>query len=111
MKWSVVRWFLFAFVAVTIVAVAATPGDPVAVDGGLIPGVDTASTGVRAYKGIPYAAPPVESLRWKPPQPVVTWQAQGPVRRPGPTSSAGSNHAYRRRFATAQTSPRSRVPK
>jgi carboxylesterase type B len=30
-------------------------------------------TDVRVYRGIPYAAPPVGPLRWKPPQPVVPW--------------------------------------
>lgn len=29
---------------------------------------------VTIYKGIPYAAPPVDQLRWKPPQPVKPWQ-------------------------------------
>ena len=29
--------------------------------------------GVRAYKGIPYAAPPLGPLRWCPPQPVSPW--------------------------------------
>jgi para-nitrobenzyl esterase len=33
---------------------------------GLIRGVETATT--RAFRGIPYAAPPVGDLRWKPPQ-------------------------------------------
>jgi para-nitrobenzyl esterase len=29
---------------------------------------------VHIYRGIPYAAPPVGDLRWKPPQPVTPWQ-------------------------------------
>ncbi|MGH9712899.1 MAG: carboxylesterase/lipase family protein [Candidatus Acidiferrales bacterium] len=29
---------------------------------------------LRAFRGIPYAAPPVGNLRWKPPAPPLTWQ-------------------------------------
>ncbi|HYM23138.1 MAG TPA: carboxylesterase family protein, partial [Vicinamibacterales bacterium] len=45
--------------------------DVVNVDGGPVAG--TAVDGVRVFKGIPFAAPPVGALRWKAPQPVVPW--------------------------------------
>ncbi|MBN1662123.1 MAG: carboxylesterase family protein [Deltaproteobacteria bacterium] len=45
--------------------------DPITITGGLVSGLQ--QDGCRIYKGIPYAAPPVGNLRWKPPQPVVPW--------------------------------------
>lgn len=39
---------------------------------GIIKGKSEAS-GVRSFKGIPFAAPPVGARRWKEPQPVQNW--------------------------------------
>lgn len=41
------------------------------VDGGFISGA--IEDGVRVFKGIPFAAPPIGDLRWKPPHPVEDW--------------------------------------
>ena len=47
---------------------------PIHVEGGMISGTPAWGWGVRLYRGIPYAAPPVGDLRWKPPQQVAPWQ-------------------------------------
>ena len=46
---------------------------PITVDGGAIEGFETPS-GVAAWYGVPFAAPPLRDLRWKAPQPVQPWQ-------------------------------------
>jgi para-nitrobenzyl esterase len=48
-------------------------GDPVRVESGSLAGTELAS-GVRAYLGVPFAAPPVRDFRWRPPQPLTSWE-------------------------------------
>ena len=45
----------------------------VKVESGLLSGTTTTDGTVKIFLGIPYAAPPVGDLRWKAPQPPVSW--------------------------------------
>jgi para-nitrobenzyl esterase len=45
----------------------------VTVAGGTLEGTIEPGVGVRSFKGIPFAAPPVGELRWCPPQPAAPW--------------------------------------
>ncbi|MRW91456.1 carboxylesterase family protein [Duganella sp. FT80W] len=43
-------------------------------ESGLVTGVAGRDSAVTIYKGIPYAAPPVGALRWRPPAPAQAWE-------------------------------------
>ena len=58
---------------VLALAASAAFAEPVKTSAGLVDG-RAVDGGVRAFLGIPYAAPPVGELRWREPQPAAPWQ-------------------------------------
>jgi para-nitrobenzyl esterase len=70
------RLLLIAGATLATAATGATAGAPdaapqVTIDSGTLRGTSTA--GVVAFKGIPFAAPPIGALRWRAPQPAAHW--------------------------------------
>ena len=64
---------LLIAVSVQLVFAQATNTPQVKTQNGLLQGV-TEESGVRAFKGIPFAQPPVGELRWKEPMPPENWK-------------------------------------
>lgn len=72
------RWIdsFAALLVASSMAAASEPAplaDPLRIVSGLIAGAD-AGEGVRVFRGIPFAAPPVGENRWKPPAPAEPWE-------------------------------------
>lgn len=64
---------LVASPALAQIVATPIPEDPIAIDSGAVSGKVLAS-GVKAYFGIPFAAPPLGDLRWRDPQKVEAWR-------------------------------------
>src|SRR5690349_656100 len=58
--------------------------DVVQTSNGTIEGAGPQSSGVRIFKGVPFAQPPVDDLRWREPQPVKNWNGVRQAREFGP---------------------------
>src|ERR1035441_5554986 len=59
---------------VTSVAPLCALQQPVKTRSGLVSGVPGKDPAILAFKGIPFAAPPVGDLRWRAPGPVAAWE-------------------------------------
>jgi para-nitrobenzyl esterase len=74
MKRSVLAWLtgVMAWYGAGL-AQAAIDG-PVRIESGRISGTSGRDASISAFKGVPYAAPPIGELRWRAPQSVAPWQ-------------------------------------
>ena len=70
------KWWTLAAVLLTAIQAAGAEGAGTLVrtDAGPVIGKFELNTAVRAFLGIPFAAPPVGEARWKAPQAVASWQ-------------------------------------
>ena len=68
MKKSILIFLLAVIPASTYASIE----EPIQLQAGQISGI-LLDNGVQAFLGVPFAAPPVGDLRWRPPQPVVPW--------------------------------------
>ncbi len=64
----------FALLIFSLTILTAFAADRVKVQSGVLEGAGAQSDGVRIFRGVPFAAPPVGGMRWKEPQPVSRWK-------------------------------------
>ncbi len=65
------RPLLVCFLSAMMASCARADPAPVRIESGLLQGAADGDS--IAYKGVPYAAPPIGPLRWRPPQPPAPW--------------------------------------
>ena len=82
------------------VAGVSQEGPIVRIDGGLIQGevTEVAGAAIHAFRGIPFAAPPVGPLRWRPPQPPAPWKEVRDARQFAPACPQAPGLVYGQRF-------------
>ncbi|HKI93991.1 MAG TPA: carboxylesterase family protein [Gemmatimonadales bacterium] len=80
---SVVTIIVALAVTISTASAQRGTGPRVRTANGLVQGV-TEPHGIQVFKGIPFAAPPVRALRWRPPEPVHEWQGVRRADRFGP---------------------------
>lgn len=80
--------YSIAFALITNTCFSLTP-EQVKVKQGIVQG--TIESGLRVFKGIPFAAPPLGELRWKAPQPAEKWDGVKQTTQYAPAPFQGGN--------------------
>jgi len=107
---------LYVFLGLVLVTTPANAQLPtVKVEEGILRG--TCEQGLSIYKGVPFAAPPVGELRWRPPQPLAKWSgirdakkfAPAPMQSGNPPSGKSEDCLYLNIWSSAK-SARENIP-
>lgn len=85
------KYFLVIAFAWQMSACSTLPEDQVQVEQGIVQG--SLEEGLKVFKGIPFAAPPVGDLRWKAPQPAESWEGVKPTIEYAPAPMQGGSPA------------------
>src|SRR5947209_7891300 len=91
---------LFSVIVICTAAVLPAYGaNRIRIANGVLESTAAPKDGVRAYKGIPFAQPPVGNLRWREPQPVKDWTVARNADQFGPRcmqrTSPGADYWFR----------------
>ena len=67
-----IHYLISITLIILINACSTLPPEQIKLEQGIVQG--TIEDGLRIFKGIPFAAPPVGDLRWRVPQPARKWE-------------------------------------
>ncbi len=84
MKRTIILLAAAALLAVSTWADDRAKAERVKTSGGVVEGTADPGTGVRTFRGVPFAEPPVGELRWRPPQALKKWKGVRQAKQFGP---------------------------
>jgi para-nitrobenzyl esterase len=90
--YTIARLCLVAAISMSLLvfSTASHSAETLLIEGGQIAEVGADASGVRLFKGIPYAAPPVGELRWRKPEAVKPWDGTRKAGEWGPRCMQGN---------------------